>query len=169
MCFGVLSALRAARIKPGVGVLCNLLQLCARCDTALRVLDIWALAAAEGLRLNAHVLSAMLTCAAAAAGESAEVARLAARIERVLRSRWRQAAAGSRPDERGWRVAFNALLTYHAAARQWRDGMAVFAVRQLARLIRDLMRAFTVNTGNAEHRGMVICIVSLSWSQEYAR
>lgn len=128
MCFGVLSALRAARIKPGVGVLCNLLQVCARRDTALRVLDIWALAASEGLRLNAHVLSAMLTCAAAAAGESLEVPRLAARIGRMLRGRWLEASAGPRPDEHGWRVAFNALLTYHAAARQWGEGMEVFTV-----------------------------------------
>eukprot|EP00892_Ulva_mutabilis_P007982 jgi/Ulvmu1/5556/UM023_0092.1 len=125
-CFGVLCALRAARIKPGVGVLCNLLQLCARQDTAIRVLDIWALVDTERLRLNPHVLSAMLTCATAAAGESPEVPRLVARIEAVLRERWLEAAAGPRPDTRGWRVAFNGLLTYYAAARSLREGMAVF-------------------------------------------
>lgn len=128
-CFGVLSTLRAARIKPGVGVLCNLLQLCARHDTAVRVLDIWALVSEERLRLNPHVLSAMLTCAAAAAGESPEVARLVVRIGGVLRARWLDAAAGPRPDVRGWRVAFNALLSYHAAARSLREVMEVFTVR----------------------------------------
>jgi hypothetical protein len=129
-CFGVLSTLRANRVKPGVGVLCNLLQVCARNDTSARVLDIWALVEAEKLRMTPHVLSAALACCAKCVRECPDVAKLALRLEKQLQERWMDASLWHRctTTEANFRVAFNSLLAYHAAAQWFDHGLETWQV-----------------------------------------
>lgn len=130
MCFGVLSTLRANRLKPGVGVLCNLLQVCARHDTSARVLGIWALVEADRLRVTPHVLSAALACCARCVKECPDVVQLAMRLEKQLRERWIDATLWRRCStaEMNYRVAFNALLAYHAAVGRFDHGLATWQV-----------------------------------------
>lgn len=126
----MLSTLRANRLKPGVGVLCNMLQLCARNDTSARVLDIWALVEADRLRVTPHVLSAALACCARCVQECPEVLQLAMRLEKQLRERWIDTTLWRRcpTAETNFRVAFNALLAYHAAAERFDHGLATWQV-----------------------------------------
>lgn len=126
----MLATLRSNRIKPGVGVLCNLLQVCSRNDTSARVLDIWALVEADRLRFTPHMLSAALACCARCVHESQEISRLALRLEIQLRERWIDASLWQRlpGNETNFRVAFNALLAYHAAAGRFDHGVATWQV-----------------------------------------
>jgi hypothetical protein len=128
-CFGVLSALQASRRRPGVGVLTSLLQLCAHNDVAARVVDIWALVAAERLRVTPHMLSAALRCCALAARDCPEARTLAARLEAQLRDRWLAAAGVTWRSDHSYCAAFNALLGFHAAAAHFDAGLATWQVR----------------------------------------
>ena len=152
-CFGLLSTLRANRVKPGVGVMCNLLQLCAHNDTSARVLDIWALMEAERLRVTPHVLSAALACCARCVQECPEVLQLAMRLEKLLREQWIDTTLWrSCPTaEARFRVAFNALLAYHAAAERFDHGLATWQVCNAAAL--PALGSVSAHTVTAAHNG----------------
>lgn len=157
-CFGVLATLRSNRLKPGVGVICNLLQLCARNDTSARVLDIWALVEADRLRVTPHVLSAALACCARCVRECTEVAQLAMRLEKHTRERWMDAALWRRSQstESDFRVAFNALLAYHAAAERFDHGLATWQVCSL--VPRSMIRCISSGVDrNQPPRGRFQC------------
>jgi hypothetical protein len=134
-CFAAVAALRAAGRKLQVGVLANMLQVCAASGFAVRVLDIWGMVQEDRLRVNAYVATAALVCCKqASADASAQVGGVAADVAAWLRARWLDTRGAPEPhlrNESGMRIAFNALLAYHARASPWEAGMETLRVRSV--------------------------------------
>ena len=119
-CYSIFTTFCEQHKKPAVGVLANMLHLCAAHGVGLRVLDIWKLVQKDMLRINAHVALTALLCCKAVATQSPHVRSIARQVRLWLQKRWlhtcmRATTAGLR-NEDGMRIAFNALLAYYAAA-----------------------------------------------------